>query len=105
MPPDRSGLDGGGRQGWVEIFRPGEGRNHRHIADVQPSVHKEQVPDVGNYLQSLLKTRSPRDNKASERCRYLASVGESKEDNTVQDFVGQRIQEAANARGLTWKPE
>jgi len=86
---DCSGLDGGGWQGWVEIFRPGEGRNHRHIADVQPSVHKEQVP---------------RDNKASERCRYLASVGESKEDNTDQDFVGQRIQEAANARGLTWKP-
>ena len=55
MPPDRSGLDGGGWQGWVEIFRPGEGRNHRHIADVQPSVHKEQVPDVGNYLQSILK--------------------------------------------------
>ena len=45
---DRSGLDSGGWQGWVEIFRPGEGRNHRHIADVQPSVHKEQVPDVGN---------------------------------------------------------
>ena len=51
------------------------------------------------------KTRSPRDNKASERCRYLASVGESKEDNTDQDFVGQRIQKAANTRGLAWKPE
>ena len=107
MPPDRSGLDGGGWQGWVEIFRPGEGRNHRHIADVQPGVHKEQVPEIGRkkFVIQLLINTLPRDNKASERCRYLASVSESKEDNTDQDFVRQRIQKAANARGLTWKPE
>ena len=55
-------------------------------------------------IQTLINTL-PRDNKASERCRYLASIGESKEDNTDQDFVRQRIQEAANTRGLTWKPE
>ena len=60
---------------------------------------------LGRDLDNNTKTRSPRDNKASERCRYLASIGESKEDNTDQYFVGQRIQEAANARGLTWKPE
>ena len=55
-------------------------------------------------IQTLINTL-PRDNKASERCRYLASIGESKEDNTDQDFVRQRIQKAANARGLAWKPE
>ena len=57
------------------------------------------------FVIQTLSNTLPRDNKASERCRYLASIGESKEDNTDQDFVGHRIQEAANARGLTWKPE
>ena len=67
--------------------------------------NKSLMLAIRKRLTINTKTRSPRDNKASERCRYLASVSESKEDNTDKDFVGEGIQEAANARGLTWKPE
>ena len=51
-PPDRSGLNGCGWQGRVEIFGPGEGRDHRHIADVQPSIHKEQIPEVDQLKET-----------------------------------------------------
>ena len=67
--------------------------------------NKSLMLAIRKRLKINTKTRSPRDNKASERCRYLASIGESKEDNTNQDFVGQRIQKTANAGGLAWKPK
>ena len=41
---DGGGLDGGGRQGGVQVLLEAEGRHHAHVPDVEAGVHQEEVP-------------------------------------------------------------
>ena len=50
------------------------------------------------------QSRLPGHNEPGERGRYLAGIGEGKEDNPNQDLVRERIKKAAQAGGLARKP-
>ena len=41
---DGGGLDGGGRQGGVQVLLEAEGRHHAHVPDVEAGVHQEEIP-------------------------------------------------------------
>ena len=62
---DGGGLDGGGRQGGVQVLLEAEGRHHAHVPDVEAGVHQEEVPG---------------DDEAGEGGRDEVGVGEGQVD-------------------------
>ena len=72
---DGGGLDGGGRQGGVQVLLEAEGRHHAHVPDVEAGVHQEEVPG---------------DDEAGEGGRDEVGVSEGQVDTAWKDKLSQQ---------------
>ena len=84
----------GGTTDMYRMYSPAYTRN-RSLEERAPFIMRTYFKD---------QSRPPGHNEPSERSRYLAGIGEGKEDNANQDLVGERIKKAAQAGGLARKP-
>ena len=84
----------GGTTDMYRMYSPAYTRN-RSLEERAPFIMRTYFED---------QSRLPGHNEPSERSRYLAGIGEGKEDNANQDLVRERIKKAAQAGGLARKP-
>ena len=84
----------GGTTDMYRMYSPAYTRN-RSLEERAPFILRTYFED---------QSRLPGHNEPSERSRYLAGIGEGKEDNPNQDLVRERIKKAAQAGGLARKP-